>query len=89
MAGSNINVTHQALGTIRVMRTCGMMGEMVGKAAYLPVLHGTSPRGVYEKHLSELTALAQQPGPHVVTRSKVNAVSIQVSDRYPNCQSAE
>lgn len=62
MAGSNISVTHQALGTIRVMRTCGMMGEMVGKAAYLPVLHGTSPRAVYEKHLPELTALAQQPG---------------------------
>jgi hypothetical protein len=62
MAGRNISVTHQALGTIRVMRTCGMMGEIVGKAAYLAVLHGTSPRGVYEKHLSELSALAQQPG---------------------------
>jgi hypothetical protein len=62
MAGRNISVTHQALGTIRVMRTCGMMGEIVGKAAYLAVLHGTSPRGVYEKHLPELVTLAQQPG---------------------------
>ena len=62
MAGRNISVTHQALGTIRVMRTCGMMGEIVGKAAYLAVLHGTSPRGVYEKHLPELTRLAEQPG---------------------------
>ena len=62
MAGRNISVTHQALGTIRVMRTCGMMGEIVGKAAYLAVLHGTSPRGVYEKHLSELITLAEQPG---------------------------
>ena len=62
MAGRNISVTHQALGTIRVMRTCGMMGEIVGKAAYLAVLHGTTPRGVYEKHLPELTRLAQLPG---------------------------
>jgi hypothetical protein len=62
MAGRNISVTHQALGTIRVMRTCGMMGEIVGKAAYLAVLHGTTPRGVYEKHLPELTRLAEMPG---------------------------
>jgi hypothetical protein len=62
MAGRNISVTHQALGTIRVMRTCGMMGEIVGKAAYLAVLHKTSPRGVYEAHLPELVTLAGQPG---------------------------
>ena len=62
MAGRNISVTHQALGTIRVMRTCGMMGEIVGKAAYLAVLHKTSPRGVYETHLPELIDLAKQPG---------------------------
>ena len=62
MAGRNISVTHQALGTIRVMRTCGMMGEIVGKAAYLAVLHKTSPRGVYEAHLPELIDLAKQPG---------------------------
>ncbi len=62
MAGRNISVTHQALGTVRVMRTGGMMGEMVGKAAYLAVLHDTSPRGVYEKHLPELITLAEQPG---------------------------
>ena len=30
MAGRNISVTHVALGTIRVMRTTGMMGEVVG-----------------------------------------------------------
>jgi hypothetical protein len=35
MAGRCISVTHVALGTIRVMRTCGMMGEVVGMAASL------------------------------------------------------
>ncbi len=62
MAGRNISVTHQALGTIRVMRTCGMMGEVVGKAAYLCARHATTPRGVYEKHLDELLELCRQPG---------------------------
>ncbi len=33
MAGRCISVTHEALGTVRVMKTCGMMGEVVGKAA--------------------------------------------------------
>ncbi len=62
MAGRCISVTHEALGTVRVMRTCGMMGEVVGKAAYLCVTKNTSPRGVYEKHLEDLKELMRQPG---------------------------
>ncbi len=62
MAGRNISVTHEALGTVRVMRTCGMMGEVVGRAAYLCVLHETTPRGVYEEHLEALLELLRQPG---------------------------
>ena len=54
MAGRNISVTHVALGTIRVMRTTGMMGEVVGMAASIASKHNTTPRGVYEKHLDEL-----------------------------------
>ncbi len=62
MAGRNISVDHNALGTIRVMRTCGMMGEVVGKAAYLTVRHQTSPRGVYEQYLDNLKDLMSKPG---------------------------
>ena len=62
MAGRNISVTREALGTVRVMRTCGMMGEVVGKAAYLAVLHGTDPRGVNDRHLPELLGLLREPG---------------------------
>ncbi|MBE0534561.1 MAG: FAD-dependent oxidoreductase [Phycisphaerae bacterium] len=58
MAGRNISVTHVALGTTRVMRTCGMMGELLGMAASLCKQHNTTPRGVYENHLEELKALA-------------------------------
>jgi len=62
MAGRNISVDHHALGTTRVMKTCGMMGEVVGKAAYLCVRHQTSPRGVYEQYLDNLKTLMSQPG---------------------------
>ena len=62
MAGRHISVTHEALGTVRVMRTIGMMGEVVGKAAYLAVRHQTDPRGVYAQHLPELISLMEQPG---------------------------
>ena len=62
MAGRNISVTHEALGTVRVMRTCGMMGEVVGRAASICVSEDTSPRGVYEDHLSDLLALLHLPG---------------------------
>jgi hypothetical protein len=60
MAGRNISVTHEALGTVRVMATGGMMGEVVGRAASLCKKHGTTPRGVYEKYLEELKALFQK-----------------------------
>ena len=43
MAGRNISVTHVVLGTIRVMRTGGMMGEVVGIAASLATKYRTGP----------------------------------------------
>ncbi len=60
MAGRDISVTHVALGTVRVMRTCGMMGELVGMAASLCKKHDTTPRGVYDDHLDELKQLAKK-----------------------------
>ncbi|MBP34707.1 MAG: pyridine nucleotide-disulfide oxidoreductase [Roseibacillus sp.] len=57
MAGRNISVTHVALGTVRVQRTTGMMGEVLGMAASLCRKHKCLPRGVYMNHLSELKEL--------------------------------
>jgi hypothetical protein len=62
MAGRNISVTKDGLGPVRVMRTCGMMGEVVGKAASICVKQNTTPRGVYQAHLAKLHALIAQPG---------------------------
>lgn len=60
MAGRDISVTHEALGAVRVMRTGGCMGEIVGMAASLCKQHDTTPRGVYEQHLSELQELMRR-----------------------------
>jgi FAD dependent oxidoreductase len=57
MAGRDISVTHEALGPVRVMRTCGMMGELVGMAASLCKAHACSPRQIYQAHLDELKGL--------------------------------
>ncbi|MBI4891005.1 MAG: FAD-dependent oxidoreductase [Acidobacteria bacterium] len=54
MAGRNISVTHVALGTVRVMRTTGMMGEVVGMAAAIARKHNAMPRDVYQSYLGEL-----------------------------------
>ncbi len=60
MAGRDISVTHIALGTTRLMRTHGMMGEVVGMAASLCKKHNCSPRDVYKSHLDELKALMEK-----------------------------
>lgn len=60
MAGRNISVTHVALGTVRVMRTTGMMGEVVGMATSICKKYGISPRTVYHSHLPELKKLMEE-----------------------------
>ena len=60
MAGRDISVTHVALGTTRLMRTHGMMGEVVGMAAAVCKKNGCDPRGVYTDHLDELKALMEK-----------------------------
>ena len=60
MAGRDISTTHVAFGSTRVMRTCGMMGEVVGYAAALCKKFQTTPRGVYQDYLLEFkTAISE------------------------------
>ena len=60
MAGRDISVTHVALGTTRLMRTHGMLGEVVGMAAALCKRHACDPRAVYAEHLDELKELMKK-----------------------------
>lgn len=60
MAGRNISVSHVALGTVRVMRTTGMMGEVIGMAASVCKKHNCEPRAVYSSYLDDLKQLMQK-----------------------------
>ncbi|HJA92212.1 MAG TPA: FAD-dependent oxidoreductase [Candidatus Eisenbergiella merdipullorum] len=56
-AGRNISMTHMAMSSIRVMATCALLGEAVGKAAAIAVKNNVSPHDVYREHLEELQTL--------------------------------
>lgn len=60
MAGRDISVTHVALGTTRVMRTCGMSGEVVGLAASVCKVRNTFPRNVYRYYFADLQKLMKK-----------------------------
>lgn len=75
MAGRNISVTHEALGAVRVMRTCGAEGEIIGMAASVCKKFDVNPRGVYEKHLTDLQDLMRRGV------GKVNGAEIPYSNQ--------
>jgi len=62
MAGRCLSATHDGLGSARVMRTGGCMGEVVGLATKVCVQEKTTPRGVYTDHLDKLFDLIKNPG---------------------------
>ncbi len=60
MAGRDISTTHEALGAVRVMKTTGAMGEIVGMAAAICAKHQCRPRDVYTKYLDDLKSLMKK-----------------------------
>lgn len=60
MAGRNISVTHVALGTVRVMKTTGVMGEVVAVAASLCKKEQISPREIYTNYLKTFTEMLKK-----------------------------
>ena len=56
-AGRNISMTHTAMSSIRVMATCGLLGQAVGTAASIAKKNGIQPHDVYLSHIDELQAL--------------------------------
>ena len=54
LAGRHLSASHVAFGSVRVMRTLGLLGEVVGLAAALCAREGIQPRDVYESKLAEL-----------------------------------
>ena len=70
MAGRDISVTHEGLGPVRVMRTCGMMGDVVGMAAALCKQFDSSPRGIYQEHLADLNILMRHGAGNKFSQTK-------------------
>ncbi|MEM7233336.1 MAG: FAD-dependent oxidoreductase [Planctomycetota bacterium] len=78
MAGRCISVTHEALGTTRVMKTCGMMGEVVGRAASVCIQKNCKPRDIYSSYWGEMDKLLKLPGK--ARRATVNAKIVVPDD---------
>lgn len=56
-AGRNISMTHTAMSSIRVMATCALLGEAVGKAASIAVKNNFTPHDVYCSKIEQLQKL--------------------------------
>ncbi len=63
MAGRHISTTHVAHAATRVQRYTGTYGEVVGIAASLCIKLDTSPRDLFESHLTELKEALQKGVP--------------------------
>jgi hypothetical protein len=78
MAGRDISVTHEALGAVRVMKTTGAMGEIVGMAASVCKEQSCTPREVYTTHFNSLRSLMESGvGRHPLSSSSQEAPSSQ------------
>ena len=84
-AGRNISMTHMAMSSIRVMATCALLGEAVGKAAYLAIRNKGTPHDVYLNNLSELQELLMIEG--CFLPSKIRNVSSTCKNAHLNINS--
>ncbi len=57
IGGRLVSSSHVAFSAIRVMRTLGSLGEVVGLASAVCKKYGCTPREVYTEHLDDLKAL--------------------------------
>jgi len=60
LGGRTLSASHVAFSCVRVMRTLGALGEVIGMAASICVKEKVNPRGVYEKHFDKLKALMEK-----------------------------
>ncbi len=63
LGGRCLSLSHVAFSSVRVMRTLGMLGEVIGMAAEICIRNACFPRDVYEKYLSELKESMRQGSP--------------------------
>lgn len=81
LGGRLVSASHVAFSALRVMRTLGMLGEVVGLAAEVCKRHGCLPRDVYQSHLSELKE-QMKAGVPIPTAFACNGVGIGESYHF-------
>lgn len=95
MAGRDVSVTHEALGAVRVMRTCGMMGEVIGMAAALCKEYDVMPRAIYTDYLDPLKEMMAGPdtsawleaaGLNLALAAEASVSSAYDATKYPPSQ---
>ena len=62
MAGRDVSVTRAALGTVRVMATCALMGQAAGTAAALALRKGVNAGEIADRHSTELQQILLRDG---------------------------
>ncbi|HEX2951204.1 MAG TPA: FAD-dependent oxidoreductase [Armatimonadota bacterium] len=63
LGGRHISMSHVAFSCVRVQRTLGILGEVIGMAASLCKQENAYPRDIYEKHFAKLKAMMEKGVP--------------------------
>lgn len=63
LGGRHISTSHVAFSSVRVMRTLGVLGEVIGMAATVCTKEHCYPRDVYEKHFDKLKEMMKKGVP--------------------------
>lgn len=63
LGGRHISTSHVAFSCVRVMRTLGLLGEVVGMAASICAKEDVYPRDIYQTHFEKLKAMMEQGVP--------------------------
>ncbi len=88
MAGRDISVTHVALGSTRLMATCGACGQAVGTAAAMCAELNCTPRMIYFRHMAELQRRLLRDDAHILGMKLLEADNLALSARITASSSA-
>lgn len=92
LAGRDISASHIALGSTRVMATCGAIGQAVGTAAFLGKQYNKFPREIYKEHINELRELLTDDDQSIlhIKEKSLNAEACASSEKaYENVSESE
>jgi hypothetical protein len=63
LGGRIVSTSHVAFSCVRVQRTLGILGEVIGMAASICAKQNALPRDIYAKHLDKLKAMMEKGVP--------------------------